>query len=339
MATIAGTAAREINRIFNQIANNVVSYFNTMATRSAASFTIISNAAKAAATTINNAIQTAANNALQAISQLGTKSAAAFQTMANNATKVADAIKQIGSAASSAASEVNALASAVNSVPTNKTITFHIQTVGSIPSVQKGTGGMVFMAGGGAATGNRKAIVGETNDEMVTRTGLRTGSVSSQMVTSMKTINNLGLHEPEMLQVTPTRGYYAQRFKERLGLGGKTVSGVMGGIAGAIKGMFATGGSSYTVPPLVRTSDTGVGEGAGSPNWENVDTSNPDTWKAVKHNYPNRDGTIHGKLLLLMVKILLYSSKAKKRLKHILMLKGHQKPQEHTLRLLVVDKR
>ena len=118
MATMATTVSTQIGRDFVAAANAIIQAFIKLLNTSNTTFAAMKVGAQSAATVINNSIQTAANNALNAISQLGIKSASAFQTMANNATKVADSIKQIGTAASSAAGEVNALASAVNSVPT-----------------------------------------------------------------------------------------------------------------------------------------------------------------------------------------------------------------------------
>ena len=128
------------------------------------------------------------------------------------------------------------------------------------------TGGAEFMQRG-KSTG--RAIVGETNDEQVTRFGLRTGKTETFNANRMMSINNLGLHEPEFLNVIPTKGYYAQRYKERMNLGAmiepghnmkvisNAIGGMLGGVGKSIAKFFATGGSSYTVPPVVMTSDTG----------------------------------------------------------------------------------
>jgi hypothetical protein len=97
--------------------------------------TAISTAAKNTATAINNSFFQAAQAAIGYISSLSTRTASAFQVMVNNATKVADAIAKIGDSARAAQSAVEALRSSVESLPNiNRTITYHIQTVGSAPS-------------------------------------------------------------------------------------------------------------------------------------------------------------------------------------------------------------
>ena len=149
--------------------------------------------------------------------------------------------------------------------------------------------------------GSERVVVGETGDETVTRTGLRSGTVKREKVTSMKTLTNLGMHEPEMLNVVPVSGYYAQRFKERMNRG----AGIMGGIGKSIKGMFATGtgggdtgmingdknslemGSytggtyktvtGYTVPNYIQSPGHGA---TNSAKWTNPNM-NPNSWKAV----------------------------------------------------------
>jgi len=271
--TIAATVSTEIGRSFLQAVNAVIQAMIKMLNTSTTTFNGIRTGATLAANTINNALQTAANNALNAISQLGIKSATAFQTMINNATKVADAIKKIGDSANQAKSAVDSLRSSVESLPNiNRTITYTIRTVGSAPSLQTGTEGQLYFDEGSQGTifldegssgiqTRRRAVVGETNDERVTRTGLRTGKVSSEVVTGMRTLTNLGMHEPEMLNVTPLKGYYAQRFKERLALGGLG-SGIMGGIGKAIKNFFAAGTESPQSTMVAAGSGFGVSSGA-----------------------------------------------------------------------------
>jgi hypothetical protein len=64
--------------------------------------------------------------------------------MVNHISRVVDAMTVIGTAASNAVSEVNSLRSAIESVPTERTITFRINTVGSIPSGGTVGGGLGF---------------------------------------------------------------------------------------------------------------------------------------------------------------------------------------------------
>ena len=272
--TAANATVVAINKGFNQLANAVVGYFNGMASRTVTAFRAILTAANQTATGINNAFHQAVNAALGYISQLSTRSATAFSTMASNATKVADAVRSIGSAASAAASQVESLASALNNIPSSVSTTINVGLSGpGAAYLQGGTSGQLYFDEGGNAffengeggfgdlhkKNRRRAIVGETNDERVIRTGLRTGTRREETVTRMKTLSNLGMHEPEMLTVIPTKGYYAQRFKERSALG-KMSSGVMGGLAkvlGKFGLSFPTQGAS-NIPMLA----FGVSSGA-----------------------------------------------------------------------------
>ena len=207
--------------------------------------------------------------------------------------------------------------SSVESLPNiNRTITYTIRTVGSAPSgagagTSAGQAGMtaVFFDGGGEAMGiggrgsdgylnsTQRAIVGETNDERVTRTGLRTGKVTSEIVTGMRTISNLGMHEPELLQVVPTKGHYAQRYQEEIGdgmAGGRVfpqIRYILGGIGKAIKRFFATGtdGPTTAKPTAAELEiakwgeyDQGQIQTSGSSSaWEGAN-QNPNTWHVAK---------------------------------------------------------
>jgi hypothetical protein len=117
--------------------------------------------------------------------------------MVNHISRVVDAMTAIGTAASNAVSEVNSLRSAIESVPTERTITFRINTVGSIPSGGTVGGGLGFydgvaylpMAGGssGGVSGAGFApividhptnlLVGESGPELVSVTLLNNNGI------------------------------------------------------------------------------------------------------------------------------------------------------------------
>jgi hypothetical protein len=175
-----------------------------------------------------SAFQQATQAASQALQQLGNTAAQVMQQIGQRAQQAASNIGSITSSANQATSAVRQLASAINSLQ-DKTVTITVVTryvtQGSPSGYATGTPGTIFMANGGMVktgiygqtreTRNQRVIVGESGDERVVRTGLKSNRSEVEEVRHIKYVNGLGAKEPEMLTVIPLEGTNAKRFKEK----------------------------------------------------------------------------------------------------------------------------
>lgn len=173
----------------------------------------------------NDSFKRAANDAAGYLNQLAGVATKVMQQIAQAAQQAASMIDRIGQSASNAASQVRSLANEINSLQ-DKTVTITVITRRVTVGAASGMSPTVFMAAGGSniqskmysgAGGNQnsRVIVGESGDETIMRTGMKSNRTTVENVDHIKYVKGLGAREPEILTVVPLEGTNAMNFRNK----------------------------------------------------------------------------------------------------------------------------
>ncbi len=170
MAESFQAIAVAMTQYFQQGADNAAGIINQLGAFVTSAINQMASGWQAIAVAMTDAFRTGANNAAGYIDALRSFIASATAQMVSSMNNVVTALRNIGTAAASAQSQVASLAAELNALPNiQRTITYTINVVGSVPA----------FAHGGTATGGA-VLAGENNrPEMVKVSRAATGIIAS----------------------------------------------------------------------------------------------------------------------------------------------------------------
>jgi hypothetical protein len=214
------------NDTFKRAVEDAAGYLIQLQQANDKTFQNITKAVQQVVGAFNDNFKRAADDASGYLKQLGQIADQVMQQIIQKAQQAAQGLDKIGQSAKSAAGQVSALRSEINSLQ-DKTVTITIVTRRVTVFADEGMAPTVFMAAGGQQkaesniygdkpeTKNSRVIVGESGNELVIRNGLTSKKSDTEIVKHMKILNDLGQKEPEMLTVIPLEGTNAMMFKNK----------------------------------------------------------------------------------------------------------------------------